>query len=107
MDAKNQLQDISPAEVRDMLAARSIVLIDVREPEEFMAGRIAGALLFPLSTFDPTALPPPSACKVVFHCGSGKRSAMAVARCQELGVAHHAHMTGGLGAWKAAGLPVV
>ena len=101
------LQDLSPAAVRDLMRDRSCVLVDVREPPEFAAERIAGALEFPLSTFDPAALPPPEGCRIVFHCGTGKRSAMAVARCLERGIHHTAHMAGGIQAWKAAGLPTI
>jgi rhodanese-related sulfurtransferase len=107
MDASNVLRDLSPAEIRQRLADRSIMLIDVREPDEHRAEHIHGALLYPLSTFDPGALPLPGTAEIVFHCGSGKRSAMAVGRCLEQGLAHTAHMAGGIQAWKAAGLPVV
>jgi rhodanese-related sulfurtransferase len=103
----SSLAELAPAAVAEALEARSIVLIDVREPNEFVAERIPGALLFPLSTFDATALPAPAGRAVVFHCGSGKRSATAVARCLAQGVAHHSHMAGGILAWKRAGLPTV
>lgn len=101
------IEDLTPAEVAKRLKAGSIVLIDVREPGEFAQERIHGALLFPLSTFDPTALPDAGKRAVVFHCGSGMRSAKAVAACEKAGLSHNAHMAGGLKAWKAAGLPVV
>jgi rhodanese-related sulfurtransferase len=103
----DQLQDLSPVTVRDLMETGSIVLVDVREPQEFMAERIQGALLFPLSTFDPAALPSAAGCRIVFHCGSGKRSAAAVARCLATGVGHAAHMGGGIQAWKADGLPTI
>ena len=98
---------MTPVEVHSELAAHSIVLIDVREPAEYAAERIHGALLFPLSTFDPDALPELGVRPIVFHCGSGKRSAMAVERCHKSGLAIDAHMTGGISAWKQAGLHTV
>lgn len=101
------LIDLSPTDVAKAMREGSIVLIDVREPQEHAAERIDGALLFPLSTFDPAALPPTEGRKIVFHCGVGKRSAMAVAKCLARGFGHGAHMTGGLQAWKQAGLPTV
>ncbi len=100
-------KDLTPAEVAQQLADRSIILIDVREPQEYAAERIHGALLFPLSTFDPAALPAPAPRQIVFHCGSGKRSATAVARCLEAGLAHHSHMAGCIQAWKSAQLPTI
>ncbi len=107
MTEPTSLRDVPPAAVQQAMQERTIVLIDVREPHEFVAERIAGALLFPLSSFDPGALPSPDGATIVFHCWSGKRSALAVARCLEQGVGHFAHMAGGIQAWKAADLPTI
>jgi len=102
-----RLRELDPEEVHESLRQHRLTLVDVREPHEFAAERVHGALLFPLSTFDPQALPADPARPVVFHCGTGKRSAMAVQRCAEAGVPVRAHMKGGLSAWKAAGLRTV
>ena len=103
----NLERDISPDEVARLMAAGNIVLVDVREPQEYAGARIRGALLFPLSTFDPHALPAPSGRPVVFHCGSGKRSLSAIQACAEAGIAHTSHMQGGIQAWIMAGQPVI
>ncbi len=100
-------RDLSPGEVRAALAAGEIVLIDVREPAEFAAERVHGALNFPLSSLDPGDLPAAEARTLVFSCGSGKRSAMAVERCRKAGHAVECHLAGGIMAWKAAGLPTL
>ena len=102
-----RLRELSATEVNQLMRHNTVVLVDVREPQEFAAERIPGALLFPLSGFNPAALPLAEACQVVFHCGSGKRSAMAVEKSLAAGVRHMSHMSGGLQAWKAAGLPTV
>lgn len=101
------LCDLTPAEAQRMLERDEIVLIDVREPAEYAAERIHGALNFPLSTFDPRALPTGGRERVVLQCGSGKRSAMAVARCQAAGLPVQEHLGGGIAAWRQAGLPTV
>ena len=101
------LINLSPKTVHDRLAAHEIVLIDVREPSEFSGERIHGALNFPMSSFDPRALPAEDGKEIVFQCGSGMRSAKAVQACQAAGLAHNAHLQGGIMAWKAAGLPTV
>ncbi|MBS0334085.1 MAG: rhodanese-like domain-containing protein [Proteobacteria bacterium] len=100
-------RDLSPPEVKAALDAGQILLVDVREPAEFAAERIHGALNFPLSTFDPAALPQAGDRLIVFQCAGGKRSAMAVERCRAAG--HHldAHLAGGIAAWKAAGFSTV
>jgi rhodanese-related sulfurtransferase len=100
-------RDLTPHEVKTALDKQEILLIDVREPDEFAAARIAGAVNMPLSSFDPAALPPAEGKAIVFQCGSGKRSASAVAACQKAGQAHDAHLAGGIMAWKSHGLPTV
>ena len=100
-------RDLSPPDLQAALKAGRILLIDVREPAEFAAERIHGAFNFPLSSFDPSALPRADDKTVVFSCGSGKRSAMAVERCQKAGHRIDAHLAGGIQAWKAAGLPTI
>ena len=107
MSVPTGLTELSPTDVAKAMRESSIMLIDVREPQEHRAERIDGAVLFPLSTFDPAALPPTAGRTIVFHCGVGKRSAMAVAKCLAHGLGHNAHMSGGLQAWKRAGLPTV
>jgi rhodanese-related sulfurtransferase len=102
----SSIKEMPPAAVADALRTHAITLIDVREPPEYAAERIPGALLFPLSTFDPAMLPSGGR-PIVLHCGSAKRSATAVQRCLEAGVPVDTHMTGGIAGWKQAGLPVV
>lgn len=99
-------RDLTPAEVKAMLQRDEIVLIDVREPGEYAGERIHGALNFPLSTFDPHALPSGGE-TVVLQCGTGKRSGMALERCRAAGVTVDAHLAGGISAWIDAGLPTV
>jgi len=106
MTTQRHLHELTPTEVHEALRRHEIVLIDVREPQEYVTDRIHGALLFPLSSFDPLALPVGER-PVVFHCGSGKRSATAVAKCIEAGVPITQHMKGGIMAWKHAHYPTI
>ena len=107
MFAASGTKDLTPQQVKADLDAHAILLIDVREPTEFAAERIHGALNFPLSTFDPSVLPAAGDKLMVLQCGSGKRSATAMDSCQKAGHAIDSHLAGGLMAWKAAGLPTV
>lgn len=100
-------KELTPQQVKAALDARQIMLIDVREPEEFAAEKIAGALNVPLSTFNPAALPDADGKTIVLQCAGGKRSAMAVDKCRNANQAVETHLAGGLAAWKAAGLPTV
>lgn len=97
------LRNFSAAELHEALARQEVVIVDVREPEEFAAAHIAGAVLLPLSAFNPAALPEGA---VVLQCGVGKRSRMAAELCAKAGVPVAGHLAGGLAAWAAAGLPL-
>ena len=99
-----RLAEWSPQDVAAALDRGEIVLIDVREAAEFAAERIAGAILRPLSQFDPASLPCDGR-KIVLHCGVGRRSAAAAAQCSKARVAIGGHLGGGLAAWKRAGMP--
>lgn len=97
---------LSPADVKQGLDDGTILLVDVREPNEIAAESIPGAVTFPLSRFDPGALPDPAGRRLVFSCRSGQRSQQAAAAAQRAGLGFEAHMKGGILAWKAAGFPV-
>ncbi|HQT63833.1 MAG: sulfurtransferase [Acidocella sp. 20-57-95] len=103
---KIDIKNFTPAELHDALAKHAVTLVDVREPGEFAAARIHGAVLFPLSSFDPAALPHDPARPIVLQCGSGKRSHNAALMCIKANVAIAGHLAGGIGAWAGAGLPV-
>jgi len=103
---RGSIRDLTPEEVAEGLAADKIMLVDVREPNETARERIGGALLAPLSQFDPIELPDPQGRVVVFTCASGVRSIKAAEIAQAAGFAYDAHLAGGIKSWKAAGLPV-
>lgn len=99
------VRDLTPQEVAEGLAQGRIMLVDVREPQETMVEGYPGAVLVPLSHFDPAAIPDPQGRQVVFACRSGKRSVTASQAAQAAGLPYNAHLAGGILAWKAAGLP--
>jgi rhodanese-related sulfurtransferase len=104
-DQSPSVRDLTPEEVARGLTEGRVVLVDVREPNETALERYPGAVIVPLSAFDPAAIPVPHGCEVVFACRSGRRSVTASLAAQEQGYAYGAHLAGGILAWKAAGLP--
>ncbi|MCA0042308.1 rhodanese-like domain-containing protein [Celeribacter litoreus] len=90
-------------EVEKAFNANEIVLIDVRTPQEYAFEHISGALLLPMSFFTAEKLPSQEGKRIVFHCGSGMRSAKVAQASAAAGISPIAHMEGGFGAWKAAG----
>jgi len=97
---------LTPAEVREGLADGTILLVDVREPNETAAERIPGAVHVPLSRFAVEPLPNPGTKRLVFSCRSGQRSQQAAAAAQRSGLPFEEHMQGGILAWKAAGFDI-
>lgn len=102
-----EIEELTAQQVAGLLRDRRIILVDVRESDEYATQRIPGALLYPLSTFDASMLPPDGDRPVVFHCGSGKRSASAARARIAAGAGRAAHLEGGIAAWAAAGLAVI
>jgi rhodanese-related sulfurtransferase len=104
-DQQPSVRDLTPQEVARGLDEGRMVLVDVREPNETALERFPGAVLVPLSAFDPADIPEPRGREVVFACRSGRRSVTASLAAQEQGFAYGSHLAGGILAWKAAGLP--
>lgn len=96
-----QVADVT--QVKNWLDRNEIVLVDVRETSEYEVEHIPGALLLPLSSFDPEMFPTLPGEKLVLHCAVGKRSEAAGKMLLNEGHTGVIHMAGGLDAWKAAG----
>jgi rhodanese-related sulfurtransferase len=97
--------DYTPQQVSELHRRGEIQLIDVREPYEHEAGRIAGDRLIGLTDLAAAADTIDRDRPVVFYCRSGSRSAMATEAFRGAGYDAH-NMEGGLLDWTAAGLPL-
>jgi len=94
-------------DVQARLARGEIDLVDVREENEWAAGRIPGARLLPLSRFDTEAAQPAAGKLLVLHCRSGVRCGKAAEKMVAAGYrAPLGRLAGGILAWAEAGLPV-
>ena len=100
-----RVHNLTVEEVAQGLKEGRMLLVDVREPNEIAVEAYPDAVVMPLSSFDPTALPDPQGKQVVFACRSGRRSVTASLAAQEQGYPYDSHLAGGILAWKAAGLP--
>ena len=99
------MRNLTPEEVSRGMAEGRMLLVDVRELYEVAIDAYPDAVVVPLSSFDPSAIPDPQGREVVFACRSGRRSVTASLAAQEQGFPYSAHLAGGILAWKAAGLP--
>ena len=102
----DEVNNLTVEEVAAGLREGRMLLVDVREPNETAVERYPGAVMVPLSSFDPSAIPDPHGKQVVFACRSGRRSITASVAAQDAGYpSYNCHLAGGILAWKAAGLP--
>lgn len=103
MTERPVVPEIDVAEAARRLEAGAVVLLDVREDDEWQAGHAAQAVHVPLGKLAADRVPTDR--PVVVVCRSGNRSAHATAVLAAAG--HEAcNLTGGMRAWAAAGRPV-
>lgn len=107
--AKTRIQEVDLAAAEAAILDAD-VLLDVREPEEFSAGHIPGAVLMPrgMLEFKLSADPAlsPRDLKIVLYCKSSGRAALAACALHEMGYLHVQSIAGGFDAWATAGKPV-
>jgi sulfur-carrier protein adenylyltransferase/sulfurtransferase len=105
---KQQVEEVDPAEVSEHLG-NGVVLVDVRDSEEWERGHIPGAVHVPRGYLESRiegAVPDRDA-RVVLYCASGQRSVLAAHTLKELlGYSDVASMTGGITLWKDRGYKV-
>jgi len=114
-EAKGRVENLTVDQVAAELRDGNAVLVDLRNPDERAAsGTIPGAISAPRGMLefwaDPTsAYHRPEfdpGRRVILHCASGGRSALAADTLGQMGYEKVAHLDGGITAWKAAGQPV-
>jgi rhodanese-related sulfurtransferase len=115
-EAKQQIENLTPTQVAEELEKGNVTLIDIREGEELTQnGRISGSVHASrgmLEFYADPSLPYhkkefDKEKRIILHCASGGRSALATATLKQMGYENVAHLDGGIKAWKEAGMPVV
>ena len=105
-----QAQLVSPAEADGLMAdpPAGLVVLDIRTPEEFGAGHIAGAtnLDFYAASFAADLAELDRGVPYLVYCHTGNRSGMATQAMQQLGFTTVYDIAGGIDAWQAAGFPI-
>lgn len=100
------VETIDAAALAKLMAEGDIRLVDVRTPEEFAQGHIAGAVNMPVDGFDPAKLIDGDRRRTVLYCRSARRSQVAADRLAAATGKTATHLDGGILAWEAAGKPV-
>ena len=94
-------QQTSQEEAKDMMDTQEVILLDVREQDEYDSGHIPGAVLLPVGTIDETTAAeviPEKDSTVLVYCRSGNRSKTASAALAELGYTD-IYEFGGINSW--------
>lgn len=109
-EAKASINEVSIDEVKKMIDNREdIILLDVRDSEEYETGHIPGAINISRGSLDFKVhlIIPDKNEKVVVYCGLDLRSPLATKSMNDLGYKKAVNMIGGLKAWKESGYPIV
>jgi molybdopterin/thiamine biosynthesis adenylyltransferase/rhodanese-related sulfurtransferase len=105
---KSRITEVDPAVVSEKLG-NGLLVVDVREVDEWAAGHIPGAKHVPKSYLESRieAAAPDRDQEIVLYCASGNRSAWAARTLiEDLGYRNVASMTGGFTLWKDRGYEV-
>ena len=110
MAAKGKINEVSVADADAEIQVADVV-IDVREPDEFRAGHIAGAINVPRGMLEFRLSGTPELQdrdkKIVVYCKTSGRGALAAVALQDMGYFNVHSIAGGYDAWVAANKPTV
>ena len=107
-EAKQRITEVTARDLQERRQrGEAVVLLDVREPNEWNLGRVPGAVHVPRGIME-TSIEArvPREASVVIYCASGNRSALAADTLQQMGYAKVASLAGGFRGWVEAGGPV-
>lgn len=102
----NILPKIEPHDLQRRMQSGEAILIDIREPSEYVREHIRGARLVPAGLIDTHDFDMETSKIAVFTCRSGNRTALNAARLLAKGFRETYMLDGGLDGWKKAGLPL-
>ena len=94
-------QQITQEEAKAMMDSQEVIILDVREQDEYDSGHIPGAVLLPVGTIDDTTAAqviPEKDSTVLVYCRSGNRSKPASAALADLGYTN-IYEFGGINTW--------
>lgn len=95
-----------PEAVSVMQQEHAPLIVDVREPDEYAAGHVPGAINVPLGQVGEWAQDRPKDEAMLVICQSGRRSLKASQELAARGFTRVTNVEGGFRAWKERGMPV-
>jgi rhodanese-related sulfurtransferase len=100
--SKKEESSVTTKELENLLIQNTIVVIDVREPDEYRAGHIKEAKNVPLSKLETQLKKIPKDQDIYLICQSGMRSQNAYLRLKKAGYTKIKNVCGGMLAWRGA-----
>ena len=99
---------VSAAQATQLINREDALVLDVRDAGEYGAGHILGAKSLPLARVESGAgeVAKKKDATLIVYCDTGDRAGKAAGALKKLGYGKVMNLSGGLGAWKQAGLPV-
>lgn len=107
MEAKKSIRECPVNEAPAAVTASNTLLIDVREPDEYRQGHIAGAINIPRGMLEFRISNEPGLQEldrpIVIYCKTSGRAALSAVALQQMGFTRVISLAGGFDAWLAAG----
>ena len=100
-NASGAYQQITQEAAKEMMDTQEVIVLDVREQDEYDSGHIPGAVLLPVGTSDEATAAeviPEKDSTVLVYCRSGNRSKTASAALADLGYTN-IYEFGGINTW--------
>ncbi|MGA1366169.1 MAG: molybdopterin-synthase adenylyltransferase MoeB, partial [Ilumatobacteraceae bacterium] len=103
--AKSKIQEVDTQTASEKIASNQVVVLDVREPDEFEQGALKNVVHIPRGHLEAQVESKivDKNSPVIVYCAGGVRSAFAAKTLQELGYSNVLSMAGGFGKWKDEG----
>ena len=115
-EARKQIKEWDADTAREKLEEENVLVIDVREPDEFNKSHLPGAICIPRGMLEGAAdagtkyrderLCRAQEAVILLYCQSGGRSAMAALTLQQMGFAEVYNLAGGVEVWEAEDYPM-
>jgi len=117
-EARERIREIGPDDLDEMTdSRRDLLVVDVREADEYAAGHLPAAVHIPRGMLEGAADPnnkhrmqilySARSRPVVVYCETGARSALAARTLQEMGFGEVYNLAGGTEMWEAEDYPLV
>jgi hydroxyacylglutathione hydrolase len=102
---RHSVRDLAPEQAPDWLQQTGAMVLDVREPAEYAAGHVPGAVSLPQAELALHLSEVPRDRDVLVVCEGGTRSVRAARFLHQVGFSRVTNLSGGTSAWRQAGYP--